>query len=960
MLKIKYIIFFSLFAISFLLGTTRQTKKVLAQNTPYPNPAPISCNRVGSEDKDFHSLRPFQASACNETTTTTSYSMCANDLIATEKLEIAYGTAPAGMSIKECHEENGNQVCTYEFQNRKISVDVDLTNAQLPIVGLTEGPYVNNSQYRPFGSLTDSQRMNEYLSWYMNGTIYRAEENRPVYYEGYPGKPEGISESDYDTLRGRASEVINYSGPLNKMLPKEIQTKERVEEIERAESTDLTGDGVNEGSGENGPRHNQIVGCLYNLKGYDKFFNAIATVGDFFNFLNNLGPVDYLVPDKFTKGKDVDSNPPGPCYPELDENGDMEITSDELDALKVSFGSAIDWLTPDLKVKVETIRLSDWVGELPPLRENYNNFSDYWKAYKDWRGDFCLSLGFVYYCFDPGGDELKPKWPGELFYNIPYSSTEDRKGQIAMQSAQTQPTSDLRNANVEFVPDSDGQKILYFPHMQETAELGTLLQSTYVSGTDTLLKNKWLVGPNFIPQTLRAPGYDTNFCEPIDSRSPNPGDNLFGEYEPDDGSDPRLTGSIIYSGEFTCTFPRQTTTGKERTNLSCVDFEPGTTHCNIEQCQQYTCGADGFWIGPDGADACVGRTECPDAVSGSSSSYTYANCTVELATGLSLYTETPNIEELWERYVYGEMSTFKRIFPKVGEERPVTEIKDIPADTQISYSSSATETRAGNPGSERPGTNAKLYIPHLGSIYDYFLKGIQKALRPKEAGIAISTIGQALAPAYNPYESIACPTSAEPPANIDFREGILCETTPNECNPNTPIPAGYDGVFKENVINFAKYGWVAEGGKNSLVEYCYNTVVSKSLEARVNPIYTLAIWIQESDASNYNSNVTTCDPTRPANTVQDFGINDRSIAGNFAAQLNRFLRLPYYYPNNYGQCFEDGCNLATFSRVYQQGASSSCMVNNNAIGYAAKTKQTMTRIYSACQPKYPTDLNCGP
>ena len=62
--------------------------------------------------------------------------------------------------------------------------------------------------------------------------------------------------------------------------------------------------------------------------------------------------------------------------------------------------------------------------------------------------------------------------------------------------------------------------------MQETSELGALIQSTYVTGIDTELKNKWLVDTNFTPQNTQSPGYDTNFCEPLESRSPNPGDNL--------------------------------------------------------------------------------------------------------------------------------------------------------------------------------------------------------------------------------------------------------------------------------------------------------------------------------------------------------------------------------------------------------------------------------------------------
>jgi len=582
-------------------------------------------------------------------------------------------------------------VCQFEVNEREIHVDVDLSSAELPIVGLTEGPYVNNSQYRPFGTLTDSQRMNEYLSWYMNGTTYRAEDNFLTSSENYPTKDEDLeSEEGKQKAIEDTKEVINYSGPLKKMLPFEIQKIERLEEIERTLKTDLTDDGINEGSIANGPRHDQIVACTYSI---DASFLAKA-----------IGFV-------FGGGADLLNNIPGPCYPENEGvTGDIELWG-------VKLGS--------IGVKINRHRLSDFYDEnkLPPLRQAYENFANYWIDYKKWRGNICtpvIDLGVkLYLCFDEtvagGFDKANPNYWGNIYNYIPFSSTEDRVGNISMQDAKTQPSSDLRNQTVKFEPDDENgtnSKNLFFPHMQETAELGVLIQSTYVSGTDTELKNKWLVGPNFIPQNLRSPGYNTNFCEPLESRSPNPGDNLFGNYP----ENPSLTGDIVYSGEFTCIFPRQETTGGSGADYTCST--PGAVACRLQPepasdyCHEFTCGDDGFWH-ESGGDA----------------------------TGLSLYTNTPNIEELWERYVNGEMSTFKRIYPKVGEGRPVTNIKDIPADTKISYSSTATETNAGNPNKNRPGSNASLYIPHLGSIYDYFLKGIQKALRPKDAGIAISTIG---------------------------------------------------------------------------------------------------------------------------------------------------------------------------------------------------------------------------
>jgi len=83
---------------------------------------------------------------------------------------------------------------------------------------------------------------------------------------------------------------------------------------------------------------------------------------------------------------------------------------------------------------------------------------------------------------------------------------------------------------------------------------------------------------------------------------------------------------------------------------------------------------------------------------------------------------------------------------------------------------------------------------------------------------------------------------------------------------------------RENYLRVAS-GIILEG--KDYASECFNDVVNRSLCAGVNPLYTLWAWMHESGASNYGTE----------NKVQDFGINDNSIAENFDAQIKVFLRL---------------------------------------------------------------------
>ncbi len=102
------------------------------------------------------------------------------------------------------------------------------------------------------------------------------------------------------------------------------------------------------------------------------------------------------------------------------------------------------------------------------------------------------------------------------------------------------------------------------------------------------------------------------------------------------------------------------------------------------------------------------------------------------------------------------------------------------------------------------------------------------------------------------------------------------------CNQSLPNQV-IDGVTKEQFANFATR-WVNGRGKNYAYE-CFNDVVYSSKMAGVDPAFSLAIWLNESAASNYTQN------SRQIGYIEDFGIhgNPSVPPHNFKAQLNHFL-----------------------------------------------------------------------
>jgi len=824
-------------------------------------PPYVPCNQVRSPE--FHSLRPYQASPCNQEATELAlycdssfvlpdtfvidktfsnpptswvYSYLGNPISPVRPEDsfnqpacrfcvgnfcaVSLGTACVA-DLNQCQTNtdcfnscrnnlDGTETCTF-LVNRERDVAIDLSGAEFPIMGNTQD--VINSQNLWGNSLPfdvfdvsepldayDPTKVNEYVSWYLNGIINRAE-----YKTLDPDDPN-------DFLK-----ITDFSGPIRKLLSFENQITQRVSQINEANEGDV--------------RHNQVVGC------------------------DNL------------------TGNPTECYPQ--------------------------------RAGVRERRLRDWLpNNLPPLREAFDNFSDYWGAYTDWRNG-------------------NPRFIGNLFDYIPFSSTEDRKGldEAVFQSIQpAQPYVRIVSATLTQTPAD-----LFFAHIEETAGLANILQKTFA------FRGAALDGP---PANIAPPA--NAYCDLVEVRS-NPGDDLFAgeirvhlEYEaqidcsflipylwpnPAEGVPPGNVcenlagGTCQYIPEnYQCDYvygpvdcppdplnpeviycavncrPLSNTAacadlGKQcypSTWGSCTGVTenvfvcPAGVDCTAVICQAGSfCDGDGCLPGsfcannycPPGYDCydnpCSGSDVCANGrVQPITEPNLTQQCPVTVNVNLGTVTHTPKADELWSRFVSGPAGIFRRVFPKIEPGAPIEALWDIPASTPVTFTAPGL-VYVGIPGSGR--TQPELYFPHIGGIHQYFLKCIQRALRPQGFG----------EPCISGSPGTNAPTDS---------------TCPNV--PDSAIPARWIGPagsgIKDHFI-WAADLWCGGVGEN-MAEECYNYVVQQSLAAGVNPAFSLSIWLHESAASNY-----TCSGAG----AQDFGINDPSIAMNLVLQLQRFLTLPY-------------------------------------------------------------------
>lgn len=576
-------------------------------------------------------------------------SFCGNELILKDTIKIKYPDSTDGPD--SCTTTGNKIYCNYT-KTITDQISISLTGAKLPFMGNTED--VSNSQDTT-DSLSNEVKMNEYVSWYLNGVMNRAENG---------------------STENTEFNAVNFSGPIQKLYPSALLDAQRIKTVQSAGETN----------------HNQLVACAD---------SNIGLIGD----VTGMGTFT-LKPCYEGDGKAVTifdgkvfrlKNQDGSEGWQGDLSWFRSIVNWVTDPIRNAIGAAADLLPQPLENIIDQSTASFWNKRTPPLPwsdENGKPFETellYRKAYSEWNGKTCLIVPVANWlvCFD---NILIPNKYADFWSYVPLSTTEDIPGEIEIiNNGKSQTPGTVRGdviiteANLE----GDLSSKLSLPHIAESNELAELLQNTYTPLDQK--ENQTGNATNISSQT---------FCNPVEVRS-NPGDTIFAD---------SISGKLTYTAKFTC------------------EFEASTPSTTSNVC--YALG--GRCVAPDWT--CInnfGQQDCPSgSVCGNNCVPKQQTCIKNVYVGMSTQGKIQGIDDVWSRLVAGPMAVFKRIYPKTNTEGSVGQIMDIPASTNITYS-----------GSVITEANTDLKIPHVGGVSEYFLKGIQTALRPKGYGEPIVFAG---------------------------------------------------------------------------------------------------------------------------------------------------------------------------------------------------------------------------
>lgn len=186
-------------ACNFLKASGLKTDCVKPKVTPKPNlPAKIPTRGKKCKSGDslgFAPLRPDPGEPCEETVPKDTVFACGSSITPLKQEEFdPYGDG--------CDKNTDGTVTCYRAEN--FDVSLDLSKANLGILGNTQDQ-----------NLTDEQKVNEYLSWYLSGVPQIGDQKKP----------------DNDKL-------INFSGPIRKLMPYDLG-KTAKETITKAQPKDI-------------------------------------------------------------------------------------------------------------------------------------------------------------------------------------------------------------------------------------------------------------------------------------------------------------------------------------------------------------------------------------------------------------------------------------------------------------------------------------------------------------------------------------------------------------------------------------------------------------------------------------------------------------------------------------------------------------------------------------------------
>ena len=836
--------------------------------TPEGPPEPFDldkylCSQTTGNKDEFHSLRPYPASACLDEVSETAL-FCGNDLITKDTLQgVPQPKDRGGDCIIEDTPEHpfdsnwrpGSYIrCTFDFENLKTPVRIDLSDSEFPIAGNTE--LVPNST-NPIDQFTSgltsfAQRMTEYVSWYLNGVVFRAEEP-PVdemvdeYASILNRQPEVEQPSPTTTptpTAGGKILAIGDSITAGQIYPSwACYLREYLDESFSFVGG-FTATNPEEKCGDDGIAVEAIPGwttqlMLAQINGWSALAPDIAIIhlgtndvdDDYITpeltrsflstminalkqanpnvriYLSQIIPFRTSNPPKLTEinnqiaslagdnvsivdmyntfknspefselyrieGGGFDSAHPGKLGAQVmagvfaqavlggSTQPGEETPEKQLANQLVGRDPLVNFSGPLRKLLPKELQIEFKKNEEARIGEERHNQIVSCGPLNNPRPCYTNELSLIH--------RLRPvsrRENSEAFQYIPYSSTEDRIGEsllhtdegilqfvddegnsylTSIQPLEGQEGQGVEISSVKFIEidenpdDYRTRDELYFAHTQENVELANILQGTFAPqgepgfsgglGYQTIEEIEILENAGEIPQR----------CEIVDTRS-NPGDDLYGEE--DFNREGVIRGDLTFDAKYSCEYAIN---GEKYDQ--CRDDGGSEDDCMWEQLEKSP------------------------------------PCEKPAIVAMTVFTKTPKAEEMWERFVGGSFSIFKRMFPQVGPGAPVEEIEDLPGVTTANYTSGAEQTLAGDPQGSRPGSSAQLFFPHLGSIYDYFLQGIQKALNPLTTAVAIGPGLPSTSPA--PSECTVC---------IDLSEQKARRSTPfvNQMAARYNVPAGF-------------------------------------------------------------------------------------------------------------------------------------------------------------------------
>lgn len=631
-----------------------------------------------TDDNEFHSLRPYQASPCGPYPKQALF--CSNKLVIFENFKMD----------KECKGqrrkcENCDWDCSLSYQVEEHNLNITLDESELPIMGNTQDEF------------DDAQKVNEYASWYLSGVVDKRE-----------------NENATD------DQIVNFSGPVKKLLPSMIQDARRIEIINSTQQV----------SGKEPPPANPLEQDESAEILTDNHDQLVVDDKRLSFWLGDLSAIRSAVQSPLGQGVI------GGLFGATGQLINQGLQSVGVNLVSEAWNMCRPPLPWDNGTK--SIGVNATTGETETKPIPFASDLEYKKAYNEWLGKTCVILPVVgLQCIDIkiptplGGVDVISNECADLWHYVPLSNNSDSEGKNYL----------LTGDGPNYVPSQgteiDGAQhksfknaLLYFSHMQEVMGLSGLLNKTYSpqgyeseklpETTEKIKKGIKDTVASPLPTTLSPDKqYPVNLdpyanldCSAVNVRV-NEGDDLF----PGD----RPSGKELFVEKVTYTITQ--------------------APCHEEY--YYYWDKDEF-----GNDV----RKLHDVL----------NCPAQVGIEFKTGTKTPLADEIFSQTVADSGSTFRKIFPKVEEGAPVECIADIPTTTNVTYKkddgglnqipAGATQdfVQKSYPA-DGANSNTQLTFPHIGSVYEYFLKGIQTALRPKGYGEPIAN-GNCKTPA----ESVQC------------------------------------------------------------------------------------------------------------------------------------------------------------------------------------------------------------